>query len=204
MPPGEGGFFQARRTMDTVIDDLARAVKKLSSVGVRNAVVSADHGHLFGHADREEAMRVDAPGGDTVDLHRRCWIGRGGKTPPGAIRVLGRDARLRLGPRRRLPAGDGRVQGGRRSRVPPRRPDAPGARRAGCDDPHRGAHGGCKGRARDRHGRALGDHQPDLQRHHPARRTEPLDVQRPHGRPAHADRRRPPGREGGDGGRSGA
>jgi hypothetical protein len=84
---GEGGFFQARRTMDTVIDDLARAVKKLSGVGVRNAVVSADHGHLFGHGDREEALRVDAPGGDTVDLHRRCWIGRGGKNPPGSIRV---------------------------------------------------------------------------------------------------------------------
>jgi hypothetical protein len=97
---GEGGFFQARRTLDTVIDDLARAVKKLSSVGVRNAVVSADHGHLFGHADREEAQRVDAPGGATVDLHRRCWIGRGGMTPPGAIRVsaatLGYDSDLDL------------------------------------------------------------------------------------------------------------
>ena len=84
-------------------------------------------------------MRVDAPGGDTVDLHRRCWIGRGGRTPPGAIRVLGGDARLRLGPRSRLPAGHGRVQGWRRSRLPPRRPDAPGARRAGGHDPHRGA-----------------------------------------------------------------
>ena len=97
---GEGGFFQARRTMDTVIDDLVRAVKKLSSVGVQNAVVSADHGHLFGYSDREEALRVDAPGGATVDLHRRCWIGRGGMTPPGAIRVsaatLGYDSDLDL------------------------------------------------------------------------------------------------------------
>jgi hypothetical protein len=32
-------------------------------------------------------MRIDAPGGATVELHRRCWIGRGGTTPPGTIRV---------------------------------------------------------------------------------------------------------------------
>jgi hypothetical protein len=34
-------------------------------------------------------MRLDAPGGDTADLHRRCWIGRGGATPPGSVRVQG-------------------------------------------------------------------------------------------------------------------
>ena len=32
-------------------------------------------------------MRIDAPGGDTVELHRRCWIGRGGATPAGCVRV---------------------------------------------------------------------------------------------------------------------
>jgi len=32
-------------------------------------------------------MRIDAPGGTTVDLHRRCWVGRGGTTPAGCIRV---------------------------------------------------------------------------------------------------------------------
>ena len=31
---GEGGFCQARRTMDTVLDDLVRAVKRLASAGV--------------------------------------------------------------------------------------------------------------------------------------------------------------------------
>jgi hypothetical protein len=49
--------------------------------------VSADHGHMFFAADRDESMRTDAPGGDTVELHRRCWIGRGGATPPGCVRV---------------------------------------------------------------------------------------------------------------------
>ncbi len=97
---GEGGFFQARRWMDTVLDDLVRAVRKLAALGVRHAVVSADHGHLFAHGERDEAHRVDAPGGVTVDLHRRCWIGRGGSTPPGAVRVaaasLGYDSDLDL------------------------------------------------------------------------------------------------------------
>src|SRR5690606_26565448 len=85
---GETGFtFQARQVMDTVIDNLARAIRKLAAAGVEHAVVSADHGHLFFANDRDEAMRTDAPGGNTVELHRRCWIGRGGATPPGCVRV---------------------------------------------------------------------------------------------------------------------
>ena len=85
---GETGFtFQARQVMDTVIDNLARALRKLAAAGVEHAVVTADHGHLFFARDRDESMRTDAPGGATVDLHRRCWIGRGGATPAGCIRV---------------------------------------------------------------------------------------------------------------------
>lgn len=85
---GEGGFsILARRMMEPVIDDIARAIRKLAGAGVEHAVVTADHGHLFFASDRDESMRTDASGGDTVDLHRRCWIGRGGATPPGCIRV---------------------------------------------------------------------------------------------------------------------
>jgi hypothetical protein len=85
---GETGFtFQARQVMDTVIDNLARAIRKLAAAGVEHAVVTADHGHLFFPQDRDESMRTDSPGGQTVELHRRCWIGRGGATPAGCIRV---------------------------------------------------------------------------------------------------------------------
>lgn len=85
---GETGFtFQARQVMDTVIDNLARAIRKLASAGIDSAVVTADHGHLFFATDRDESMRVDSPGGQTVELHRRCWIGRGGATPSGCLRV---------------------------------------------------------------------------------------------------------------------
>jgi hypothetical protein len=86
---GEGGF-QARAIMDTVIDNLARAVRKLTALGVERVVITADHGHLYSADDRDESMRIDAPGGDTVELHRRCWIGRGGATPPSCVRVSAR------------------------------------------------------------------------------------------------------------------
>lgn len=85
---GEGGFaYQARQVMDAVIDDLVRAIRRLGDVGIEHAVLSADHGYLFAHGDRDESMRVEAPGGATVELHRRCWIGRGGSTPAGCVRV---------------------------------------------------------------------------------------------------------------------
>lgn len=85
---GEAGFtFQARHVMDTVIDNLARAIRKLAAAGVGHAVVTSDHGHLFFPMERDESMRTDAPGGETIELHRRCWIGRGGTTPRGCVRV---------------------------------------------------------------------------------------------------------------------
>ncbi|MPR06286.1 PglZ domain-containing protein [Microvirga tunisiensis] len=84
---GEGASSFARRVMGGVIEDLARCLSRLASAGVEHAVITADHGHLFFGQDRAEAMRIDAPGGATVDLHRRCWVGRGGATPPGTVRV---------------------------------------------------------------------------------------------------------------------
>ena len=94
---GEAGFtFQARQVMDNVIDNLARAIRKLAAAGVEHSVVTADHGHLFFPSDRDESMRIGAPGGDEVDLHRRCWIGRGGTTPSGCIRVAGVGSWIRV------------------------------------------------------------------------------------------------------------
>jgi hypothetical protein len=85
---GEGRFtYQARQVMDTVIDNIARAIRKLSASGVEYCVVTADHGHLFLPSDRDESMRIDPPGGNTVDLHRRCWVGHGGTTPASCVRV---------------------------------------------------------------------------------------------------------------------
>lgn len=79
----------ARSIMGGIVDDVARCLQKLASAGIVNAVITADHGHLFFGSEREESMRISNPGGTTVDLHRRCWIGRGGSTPPGTVRISG-------------------------------------------------------------------------------------------------------------------
>ena len=90
--------FQARAVMDTVIENVARAIRKLATVGIGSSIVTADHGHIYASADRDESMRIDAPGGHTIELHRRCWIGRGGATPAACVRVparaLGNDTDL--------------------------------------------------------------------------------------------------------------
>lgn len=110
---GEAGFNrQARKIMDAAIDDIARAIRKLAAAGVEQSVITADHGHLFFASDRDESMRVESPGGDQVDLHRRCWIGRGGTTPPGCVRVsaaaLGYESDLEFV----FPAGSGVFRAG--------------------------------------------------------------------------------------------
>lgn len=110
---GEGGFgYQARTVMDTVVDNLARAIRKLATAGVTRFVIAADHGHLFSAENRDESMRIEAPGGDTIELHRRCWAGRGGSTPPACVRVaarrLGNDADFDLV----FPAGAGVFRAG--------------------------------------------------------------------------------------------
>ena len=78
----------ARAAMEGVIGNVARAIRKLASAGIENFVVTADHGHQFS-IRKDDDMKTDHPGGDTVDIHRRCWIGHGGTTPPGTVRVSG-------------------------------------------------------------------------------------------------------------------
>lgn len=86
---GESGDdWLARQLMDTIVGNLARAVHKLAGCGIERFVIVSDHGYQFSMR-KEEDMRMDSPGGDTVEIHRRCWAGRGGATPPGAVRISG-------------------------------------------------------------------------------------------------------------------
>jgi len=86
---GEGSSdFLARQVMDTVIGNVARAVRKLASCGIEHVVIAADHGHLFSR-EKGDDMKTDSPGGRTVELHRRCWIGQGGSIPAGTVKVSG-------------------------------------------------------------------------------------------------------------------
>ena len=85
----DGGMV-AHHVMASIVGNLARAIRKLAKAGVTRFVVAADHGHLFA-LSKEDDMKTEAPGGDTVMLHRRCWAGRGGMNPPGTVRVSASD-----------------------------------------------------------------------------------------------------------------
>jgi hypothetical protein len=77
---------EARRYMDEVLDKLRRGVRRLAALGVTTCVLTADHGHLFVEG-LTSGMKIDPPGGRTVELHRRVWLGHGGQSAPGYIRV---------------------------------------------------------------------------------------------------------------------
>lgn len=86
----QGNIALARNTMDTVVRDLRRGLGVLARQGVQTIIVTADHGYLFG----EEAgtdMTIDPPGGETIDIHRRVWIGRGGAAHPSLVRLKASD-----------------------------------------------------------------------------------------------------------------
>jgi hypothetical protein len=86
----KGGGHLARQTMETVVANIARAVRKLSRLGIEHFVITADHGHQLAVREDEDTT-VDTPAGDTVDQHGRCWAGRGGETAAGCVRATSAD-----------------------------------------------------------------------------------------------------------------
>lgn len=77
---------QARRQMDGILNDLRRSFRILSDLKVQTIILTADHGHIFADEISDD-MKIDAPGGDTADLHRRAWIGVGGTAEPSYLRT---------------------------------------------------------------------------------------------------------------------
>ncbi|MFQ5794763.1 MAG: PglZ domain-containing protein, partial [Candidatus Bipolaricaulia bacterium] len=75
-----------RQIMGSVLRNLQRAFRNLSELGVETIVFTADHGYLLGE-ELSSDMKIDAPGGDTVDLHRRIWVGRGGAADSSYLRA---------------------------------------------------------------------------------------------------------------------
>ncbi|MBN1236629.1 MAG: PglZ domain-containing protein [Methanotrichaceae archaeon] len=76
----------ARTFMNDLLSRLQKAIRNLSRLGVKKIIVTADHGYLFGE-ELGVDMSIDPPGGDTADLHRRVWIGRGGSSGPAYLRA---------------------------------------------------------------------------------------------------------------------
>lgn len=110
---GETGL--ARKIMDTLLHDLRRAIHQLVQMGCTAIVLTADHGHLFGEELGEE-MKIDPPGGQQLELHRRVWIGHGGAESPAYVRVSTKELGLGAGLDLAVPAGVGgfKVGGGSR------------------------------------------------------------------------------------------
>ncbi|MCC5662126.1 PglZ domain-containing protein [Nostoc sp. XA010] len=84
---GEGDNVRlARRTMDEILNELKKAFRVLTELGVETIIFAADHGYLFGE-ELTEDMKIDSPGGDTADLHRRVWVGKGGRADTAFLRA---------------------------------------------------------------------------------------------------------------------
>jgi len=85
---GESGMLNAAwPQFDAIKQDLANAVAKLGQVGVGRVVMCADHGFVALSQSVGDARTIDAPIGGDGELHRRCWIGKGGTTAEGTVRV---------------------------------------------------------------------------------------------------------------------
>jgi PglZ domain len=82
----EGNISLARQTMDEILRQLRKAFRVLGQLGVKTIIYTADHGHLFAD-ELSDDMKIDAPGGDTRDLHRRVWIGHGGTADASYLRA---------------------------------------------------------------------------------------------------------------------
>ena len=78
--------YLARNTMDDVLSYIKRVIRQLVELGVNSFIITSDHGFLFGDELKSD-MVIDPPGGHTVKLTQRVWVGRGGTTPAGCVRV---------------------------------------------------------------------------------------------------------------------
>jgi len=77
---------EVRRYIDEVLQKLRLGIRRLASLGYQRFFLTSDHGHLFGQ-EIDSGLKMDPPGGRKFGLHRRVWIGRGGKAGPGYLRV---------------------------------------------------------------------------------------------------------------------
>jgi hypothetical protein len=88
-------------------------VRVLAKAGVSQFVLAADHGFVYAPSG-DPGLIMNAPGGKTVKLHPRVWIGEGGVSGEGFFRVKAADLALQGPLELAFPLGMGsfRVKGG--------------------------------------------------------------------------------------------
>jgi hypothetical protein len=109
----EGDEEGIRLYIVDVLEKLRRAVRLLTKAGVSKFVMAADHGFLFAPGV-DPGLTMDAPGGNTVEIHSRVWVGQGGSAGDGFIRVKASDMAIQGSLEFAFPLGLGsfRVKGG--------------------------------------------------------------------------------------------
>jgi hypothetical protein len=75
----------ARRLHDDVFNQLRRGIRNLLNANFQTIIITSDHGFIAGD-NLMAGTPMDPPGGETIDLHRRVWIGRGGADIPTCLR----------------------------------------------------------------------------------------------------------------------
>lgn len=75
------------RHLGGLMELLVKAVGRLSAAGVGRFLVTGDHGFLLLSRPLPASRLLELPGGDGVVVQGRCWVGRGGVTPSGALRL---------------------------------------------------------------------------------------------------------------------
>lgn len=111
---GEEGDEEGIRVyLADVLEKLRRAVRVLVKAGVSRFVITADHGFVYAPGV-DPGLTMGAPGGKTVELHPRVWIGEGGTSGEGFFRVKASDLALQGPLEVAFPLGMGsfRVKGG--------------------------------------------------------------------------------------------
>ncbi|MBI4586090.1 MAG: PglZ domain-containing protein [Planctomycetes bacterium] len=75
-----------RHFMEEAINNLRRALKALAGLKVGKIILTSDHGFL--HVEEMESdLKLEPPGGETVLIHRRLWVGKGGRDDPNCLRA---------------------------------------------------------------------------------------------------------------------
>ncbi|AFY60116.1 PglZ domain-containing protein [Synechococcus sp. PCC 6312] len=82
----QDNISQARLQIDGVLSQLRRGIRLLADLGIKTIVLTADHGHIFAD-ELGEDMKIEAPGGEVKDLHRRVWVGLGGTSELSYLRT---------------------------------------------------------------------------------------------------------------------
>ncbi len=79
--------------MDEVLEKARRVIRSLARVGVHEFVMCTDHGFQL-VAAMDPGLSMDPPGGETLELHPRVWIGQGGGKGEGFLRFKASDLEL--------------------------------------------------------------------------------------------------------------